>query len=87
MEKALEKWVDIWDECGFPPRLYLFKAVAAQLAERRAEEEVDLDPSLAELGPSQSSPGIFHQIFCGLRLPASSCKQPYLNQRLLPETR
>ena len=29
MEKALEQWVDTWDERGFPPRLNLFKAVAA----------------------------------------------------------
>ena len=50
MKKALEQWVDTWDERGFPPRLDLFKAVAAQLAERRAEEEGD--PSLAELGPT-----------------------------------
>ena len=50
MEKALEQWVDTWDERGFPPRLDLFKAVAAQLAKRRAEEEGD--PSLAELGPT-----------------------------------
>ena len=50
MEKALEKWVDTWDERGFPLRLDLFKAVATQLAEWRAEEEGD--PSLAELGPS-----------------------------------
>ena len=50
MEKALEQWVDTWDERGFPPRLDLFKAVAAQLAERRVEEEGD--PSLAELGPT-----------------------------------
>ena len=49
-EKALEQWVDTWDEHGFPPRLDLFKAVAAQLAERRAEEEGNA--SLAELGPT-----------------------------------
>ena len=48
IEKALEQWVDTWGEHGFPPRLDLFKAVAAQLAERRAEEEGN--PSLAELG-------------------------------------
>ena len=50
MEKALKQWVDTWGERGFHPRLDLFKAVAAQLAERRAEEEGD--PSLAELGPT-----------------------------------
>ena len=49
MEKALEKWVDTWDERGFPPSIDLFKAVAAQLAERHAEEEGD--PSLAKLEP------------------------------------
>ena len=50
MEKALEQWVDTWDERGFPPRLDLFKAIAAELAERCAEDEAD--PSLAELGPT-----------------------------------
>ena len=50
MERALTEWVDSWDARGFPPRLDLFKAVAAQLAERRAEEEGD--PALAELGPT-----------------------------------
>ena len=50
MEKALEQWVDSWDERVFPPRLDLFKAVAAQLAERCAEEEGD--PLLVELGPT-----------------------------------
>ena len=48
MEDALVKWVDTWDEREFPPRLDLFKAVATQLAERRAEEEGN--PLLAELG-------------------------------------
>ena len=48
MEKALEQWVDTWDERGFPPRLDRYKAVAVQLAERRAEEEGD--PLLAEIG-------------------------------------
>ena len=50
MEDALVKWVDTWDERGFPPRLDLFKAVATQLAERHAEEEGN--PLLAELGPT-----------------------------------
>ena len=48
--EALGKWLDSWGERGFPPRLDLFKAAAAQLAERRAHKEVDL--SIAELGPS-----------------------------------
>ena len=50
MEKALVKLADAWDKHGLPPRLDLFKAAAAQLAERRAEEEGD--PLLAELGPT-----------------------------------
>ena len=33
------EWVDTWDERGVPLRLDLFKVVAAQLAERLAEEE------------------------------------------------
>lgn len=49
-KKALEKWVDTWREREFPPRLDLFEAVAAQLAERHVEGEGDL--TLAELGPS-----------------------------------
>ena len=39
MEKALKEWVNTWDERGFPARLDLFKAVAAQLVESRAQEE------------------------------------------------
>ena len=48
VKEALAKWLDTWDERGFPLRLDLFKAVAAQLAERLAEEE--RDPLLAEFG-------------------------------------
>ena len=50
MEKALEEWVNTWDERGFPARLDLFKAVAAQLAESRAQEEGASSP--ARLGSS-----------------------------------
>ena len=50
MEKALEQRVDTLDEHEFPPRLDLFKAVAAQLVKRHEEEEDD--PLLAELGPT-----------------------------------
>ena len=50
IEKALKEWINTWGEREFPARLDLFKAVAAQLAKRRAEEEGD--PSLAELGPT-----------------------------------
>ena len=75
MEKALEQWVDTWDEHGFPPRIDLFKAVAAQLEVRHAKEEGN--PSLAKLGPSQfcGFPNChltFDQICSDFRPPVSS---------------
>ena len=50
MEKALKEWVNTWDEGGFPARLDLLKAVAAQLAESHAQEEGASSP--ARLGSS-----------------------------------
>ena len=50
MEKALKEWVNTWDERGFPARLDLFKAIAAQLAESRVQEEGASSP--ASLGSS-----------------------------------
>ena len=50
MEKALKEWINTWDERGFPARLDLFKTVAAQLAESRAQEEGASSP--ASLGSS-----------------------------------
>jgi IS5 family transposase len=47
-EKALVKWVAQMEATGFPPRLDLFKAVAAELAKKRAEDEGD--PKLAKIG-------------------------------------
>jgi hypothetical protein len=49
-EKALVKWVAQMESTGFPPRLDLFKAIAAHLAKQRAEDEGD--PKLAKLGCS-----------------------------------
>jgi hypothetical protein len=46
-EKALIKWVAQMEATGFPPRLDLFKEVAAELAKKRAEDEGD--PELAKI--------------------------------------
>jgi len=48
MEKALTDWCQELDDCGFPPRLDLLRAMAGALAQLRAEEEND--PELAYLG-------------------------------------
>jgi hypothetical protein len=48
MEKALEDWCKKLDAWGFPPRMDLLRAMAAALAQIRAEEEDD--PELAHLG-------------------------------------
>jgi len=48
MEKALEDWCEKLDAWGFPPRMDLLLAMAAALAQIRAEEEED--PELAHLG-------------------------------------
>ena len=47
VERALMKWADMMEASGFPPRLDLFKAMAALLAQKRADEG---DPELANLG-------------------------------------
>ena len=51
MAKALKEWINTWDKRGFPARLDLFKAVAAQLAESHAQEELGAS-SPVRLGPS-----------------------------------
>ena len=50
MKKALKEWINTWDEHGFPARLDLFQAVAAQLVESRVQEEGTSSP--VRLGPS-----------------------------------
>jgi len=48
VERASERWAIKMDTQGFPPRLDLFKAMAAHLAQKQADEYDD--PSIAELG-------------------------------------
>jgi len=48
MEKALEDWCKKLDAWGFPPQMDLLRAMAATVAQIRAEDEDD--PELAHLG-------------------------------------